>query len=386
MAVFNVPQHGHVFPTLAVVEELVARGYRVSCAVTEEFEACVKDAGGTPVLYRAPSVEGSEAPEDLASGVTQAVTVSVESLPALASHFEGDRPDIVLYDVYAWAGPLLAERWQVPVVQLSPTHVPYEGIVQDLFGLPDISRIPGFPTLAHALDQAGLTTTVHALTLAPSRVIAFLPRSFQRSPETVTAGQCHFVGPALSARTFQGSWRRPQCGRKVVYISLGSQFTRRPDFYRACIQAFAGSDWHAVMTVGAGVSLSELGELPEHFEVHRSVPQLDVLRAASVFVTHGGMGSVMESLTYAVPMVGVPQMAEQRINVDQIERLGLGRHLPREQVDAQTLRQAVEEVAASTAIARALAQMGPALREAGGASAAADVVEETLLSARVANA
>ncbi|MCX4546674.1 macrolide family glycosyltransferase [Streptomyces sp. NBC_01565] len=376
VAVFNVPMHGHVIPTLAVVQELVDRGHRVSYAVTAEFADDVRAVGATPVLYGAPAV--GEAPEDMAEGVTGAVVVNVAALSQLEEAFGQDVPDVVLSDVYAWAGPLLAARWGVPAVQLAPTHIPYDGLVQEFFGLEDIAQIPGFPELAGALEEFGVPGGVHALTLAPPRTIAFFPRSFQRLPETVKAGEAHWVGPAIADRSFQGHWQRPEGGKPVLYVSLGSQFNRRPEFYRSCLQAFEGLGWHVVMSVGAEVAAAGLGSVGDGFEVHASVPQLDVLASASVFVTHGGMGSLMEALSLGVPVVVVPQMAEQRVNAGQVEQLGVGRHLPREQVTAQALREAVQAVADDQRIAGAVAGLRQEISQAGGAAAAADVVEKVL--------
>ncbi|WP_411757650.1 macrolide family glycosyltransferase [Streptomyces venezuelae] len=381
MALFNVPMHGHVMPTLAVVRELVDRGHRVSYAVTAEFADSVREAGATPVLYEVPPA--GEAPEDMAEGVTQAVGVNVMALPQLEQAFAGDVPDLVLADVYAWAGPLLAARWKVPAVQLAPTHIPYEGLVEEFFGLEDISQIPGFTELSGELAHFGVPGGVHALTLAPPRTVAFFPRSFQRRPETVRAGAAHWVGPAIADRSFQGSWNRPADDKPVVYVSLGSQFNRRPDFYRACLEAFDGSGWHVVMSVGAEVAAAGLGEVREGVEVHASVPQLDVLASASVFVTHGGMGSLMEAFSLGVPVVVVPQMAEQRVNAARVEELGVGRYLPREQATAQALREAVQVVAGDGRIAARVAELRQQIREAGGAAAAVDVVEKVLADAPV---
>ncbi|MGW5850953.1 macrolide family glycosyltransferase [Streptomyces sp. NPDC055254] len=367
---------GHVMPTLAVVRELVGRGHRVSYAVTAEFAAQVRAVGAEPVVYEVPPQ--GEAPEDMAQGVTRVLGVNLGALPQLEAAFADRRPDVVLYDVYAWTGPLLAARWGVPVVQLAPTHIPYEGLVEEFFGLRDIAEIPGFPQLAAALADFGVPGGVHALTLAPPRSIAFFPRSFQRRPRTVRAGQAHWVGPAISDRSFQGRWQAPQGDRPVVYVSLGSQFNDRPDFYRACVEALAGLDRHVVMSVGEQVAGAGLGRLPEGFEVHASVPQMDVLAAASVFVTHGGMGSVMEALALGVPMVVVPQMAEQRVNAGQVQDLGLGVHLPRERATPGALREAVLSVVSDRRIAAAVAGMRQEIEAAGGAVAAAEVVEKVL--------
>lgn len=376
VAVFNVPMAGHVIPTLAVVRELVSRGHRVSYAVTAEFADDVRAVGASPVLYEAP--EPGEAPEDMVVGVTQAVIVNVAALPQLEAAFGTDVPDVVLSDVYAWAGPLLAARWGVPAVQLAPTHIPYDGAVREFFGLEDIAQIPGFPELAGALEEFGVPGGVHALTLAPPRTVAFFPRSFQRRPETVKAGEVWWVGPAISDRAFQGRWQRPEGDKPVLYVSLGSQFNRRPEFYRSCMEAFEGSGWHVVMSVGAEPAEAGLGPVADGFEVHANVPQLDVLAAASVFVTHGGMGSLMEAFSLGVPVVVVPQMAEQRVNAGQVEELGVGRHLPREQATAEALREAVRTLVDDRRVASAVARLRQEISAAGGAAAAADVVEKIL--------
>ena len=49
-----------------------------------------------------------------------------------------------------------------------------------------------------------------------------------------------------------------------------------------------------------------------------------VLRAASLFITHGGMNSVMEALSLGVPMVVAPQAADQFANAGRVAELGLG--------------------------------------------------------------
>ncbi|MFC8394577.1 macrolide family glycosyltransferase [Streptomyces sp. NPDC057238] len=376
IAVFNVPMTGHVLPTLAVVRQLVLRGHRVSYAVTAEFGDQVRAVGADPVLYDVPSA--GEAPEDLAVGVAQAVEVNRAAVPQLEPAFADDRPDLVLYDVYAWAGPMLAAHWGVPAVLLSPSHLPYDGVLSEMFGVDDLTRMPGFADLERAFTAYGVPGGARTMALAPPHAIAFLPRAFQRRPETVRAAEAHWVGPALGDRSFQGSWRAPDNGRPVVYVSLGSQYNHRPEFYRTCAEAFADLGVHVVMSVGAEVARAGIGELPEEFEVHAAVPQLDVLAASSAFVTHGGMGSVMEAVALGVPLVVVPQMTEQRVNAERVQALSLGVYLPREEATGEALRDAVRTVRNNPRVRAALATLGQDISQAGGSSAAADIVEKVL--------
>ncbi|MGW4642311.1 nucleotide disphospho-sugar-binding domain-containing protein [Sphaerisporangium sp. NPDC004334] len=108
------------------------------------------------------------------------------------------------------------------------------------------------------------------------------------------------------------------------------------------------------------------------------MPQLAVLAEASAFVTHAGMGGCTESLWFGVPTVAIPQAVDQFGNAARLEELGVGRHLPAEEVTAAVLRDAVEFVAGSADVAARLAGMRATVRAHGGTGHAADAVESFL--------
>jgi MGT family glycosyltransferase len=206
-----------------------------------------------------------------------------------------------------------------------------------------------------------------------------VPREFQIRPGTLS-DRHHFVGPCIRASDIDVSWQPPPPGRQLVYVALGSCYANRPDFYRDCLEAFAGLEaWHVVLSVGARVDLAAFGELPTNVEVHASVPQLAVLARASAFVTHGGMGSVLEALSLAVPMVAVPQAVDQPTNARQLAKLGLGRWLSPKQATPEKLRDAVLTVAVDEDVAERLERMRRAIARSGGAAAAVDVIEASLV-------
>jgi MGT family glycosyltransferase len=93
-----------------------------------------------------------------------------------------------------------------------------------------------------------------------------------------------------------------------------------------------------------------------------------------VFVTHGGMNSVMEGLYYGVPLVVIPQMLEQRITAERVEELGLGLALSSHAITADLLRDACTHVNSDPSIRARVQQMQQTLRQLGGAQSAADRV------------
>lgn len=163
-------------------------------------------------------------------------------------------------------------------------------------------------------------------------------------------------------------------------MSLGSAYTDRPRFWRDAIAAMHGTGWTTVLAVGPYVDRTALGPVPDDVVVREWVPQLAVLEHASAFVTHAGMGGCAEGLWHGVPMVAVPQAVDQFVNGPRLAEIGVGEHLPAEEVTPQRLRAAVLRVASSDGVARCCAEQKRIARAAGGAAAAADVVERMLAS------
>lgn len=165
----------------------------------------------------------------------------------------------------------------------------------------------------------------------------------------------------------------------MLLVSLGSTFTKQPAFYRACIEAFGDlPDWHVVLQIGKFTDEAELGQVPANVEVHRWVPQLDILRRADAFITHAGAGGGQEGLATGTPMVAVPQAVDQFGNADMLQGLGVARHVPMEEADARTLRETVRALVEDPEVAARAEAIRAAMATEGGTRAAADLIEAEL--------
>lgn len=376
VAIFNCAEQGHVNPTLGLVKALVARGYRVSYTTSPEFSSLVASCGATPVLFEPTFTKEQPRPEEMGYVVRELAREAQATCRPLLAAFENDRPDIIAYGPLSWLGKIFAHLWQVPAISLNPTHVSYQGQSEEWLGLSG-EEWPCIPILEKMLHDNNLNVDLRAILAARDTAIAFIPRSFQEKPDTIPPGVT-FVGPEIRPLAAQPGWRLKTAGRPVVVISLGSVYTHQTAFFRTCIQAFTNSEWHVVMAIGRYVDSAQLGELPANIEIHRQIPQLDVLQAASLFITHAGMNSLMEAVYFGVPMIAVPQQAEQRLNARRIQALGIGKYLPRETLSATSLLMASQEISADPACQRNLAVLQQEISQAGGASAAVDVFDRIM--------
>jgi MGT family glycosyltransferase len=89
--------------------------------------------------------------------------------------------------------------------------------------------------------------------------IAFLPREFQPAGETFD-DRWVFVGPSLAPRPETEALPLEHLeGGPVAYVSLGTVYNERPDFFRTVLRAFGGTGWRVVVATGKWVETGDLG-------------------------------------------------------------------------------------------------------------------------------
>ncbi|WP_017575202.1 macrolide family glycosyltransferase [Nocardiopsis kunsanensis] len=386
-----LPASGHINPTLAVVAELVARGHRVTYATSEDYAARVREAGATAVVCPssldlardvAPFGEPDRYTTDALVRVLRTMLAeAVATLPAIARAFSVDRPDVLVYDhPSSWAGRIVADTLEIPAIGSRPTMA--ENAHWSMAAHTDFRRDPAltevFTAVQRLLTRVGARINSESFLLPEDLpCLVYLPRAFQNAGDTFDP-DVHFVGPCLRERPFLGTWSSPSDDRPLLLVSLGTVYNGRPDFFRTCVAAFAPLPWNVVFTLGDGVDFDALRPLPEHVQVYRFLPHLDVLRTADAFLNHGGTGTVMEGLANGVPVIAVPRMAEHRVTAERLAELGAGTWIAPEEVTSESLRRAVTTATEDSTIRERAGDMRRLIREAGGAPAAADAIEARL--------
>jgi MGT family glycosyltransferase len=392
---FNIPRHGHVNPSLAIIRELVDRGHRVTYSTNEEYAPQVAAAGATPVLYQAtpfskpnPTLPTSSH-KDPISGVTMFAPVpaakwldeAMSVLPQMRAAYDLDRPDLFLYDITSYAAPVLAAEWDIPIIQLSPTYVAWEAYEEQISVFQAMKANPSgaayYARFVSWLRRHGIDKPPEDFVLRPQRCLVLIPR-FLQPYQAKVADTYTFVGPCFTDCSSLGNWQPLRDGRPVLLISLGSTRVGRAEFYRECITAFGGSEWHAIMAIGRHIQPNKLGRVPNNIEVHQWVPQFSILSQVDAFITHAGPASICEALHHRVPLVAVPQAWDQFWYAARIAELGIGRYLPHEQATAAALRKAVATVTSDPRIQIRLEKIQEKMRRHDGTTAAANLIEQHL--------
>jgi len=158
----------------------------------------------------------------------------------------------------------------------------------------------------------------------PSLNIVYVPQIFQTDRKTFGKDYL-FTVPVSEGISIPQQIPYEKMKPPIVYISLGSIISNK-GFCKECIRAFGGKDVSVILNTGR-VKPETLGKIPGNIFAYSFVPQIEVLQHADVFLTHCGMNSVNEAMTYGVPMVAMPFINDQISNAKRIVELEIGKRV-----------------------------------------------------------
>ena len=398
---FSGPQSGNVNPTLAIAQGLVSEGHEVVYYLTDEYKNAIQSTGAHFRSYNSV-LKSSFGRSQIGPHDDQKLQVSAPWInsnlvkeceivvPGVLRDLDKEaKPDAVIYGQMALWGRMLAEILEIPAVLIRPTYASNEhfNLLQVLNNTFYDAEQKQERALAFAKANKEMSAlcarysvtpfpVTDAMNYAEPLTLVTQPRSFHYAGDTFNK-RFQFVGPCIvphqdsSSLAFELIESKP-----TLYISLGTAFNDKTEFYNMCFKAFANTDWQVVQSIGNRPSVEKLDPVPDNFVVAPYVPQLDVLKRADIFVTHGGMNSVMEGLSYGVPLVVVPQSGEQMLSAQRVEQLGAGLAIHPRDTNAFTLKQAVDQIHSHSSYCKSAHSIQEDIQRAGGYQAAVNAITE----------
>jgi UDP:flavonoid glycosyltransferase YjiC (YdhE family) len=240
------------------------------------------------------------------------------------------RPQLIVHEVAEFAAPLVGTARGIPYVDVS-----YGALIGS-----SLLRATGEAAAPHwrarALDPhqvAGLFRHLYVDTCPPS----------MQSPEIASIAAVQRLRPAAAEipDTDPPEWLDQLDSQSVVYVTMGTVWNRNPDVFRVVIEALRDDDITLVVTVGRQNDPASLGPQPGNVLVQRYVPQGVVLPRCDAIVTHGGSGTVLGALACGVPLLVLPQGADQYSNAERVVAAGAGRQLLKDELTVDAVRDSV---------------------------------------------
>jgi sterol 3beta-glucosyltransferase len=309
--------HDHRDELIADMEDVCAGAdVVVTGLLTEEFLSVLAESRKLPMLsvHFNPMRPNSR----YANGL-----VSVRALPGFLN-----RATHKLAEMAWWAGYKKDVNYFRQKVGLPPTNTP----------TPRRFLEHGWPTL-HAFSPALVPPPAEYKDAMP--VVGAI--RFPQSARKKVGDTAH--DPDLVAWLAAGS--------APVFFGMGSMPVRDIASTLAIIAA-ASKACGVRALIGAGWSrMNEAMSLPDHLRIVGAVDHSWLLPQCRAAVHHGGAGTVQAAIVAGLPAVVASVFADQPFWGAQLERLGLGVHLPFKTFREDTLRAALTRVLAADVAANA---------------------------------
>jgi MGT family glycosyltransferase len=383
VAFLNIGMHGRVNPTLPVVAELVRRGHAVSYHTSPAYSAEIAATGATVHLYPGGDQPLPDPPTPLTLLQGLAHT-ALRVLPAVLADLRGVRPDLIVHDAACVWGAVAARELGVPAAASfttfafnrqvpSPTRASWDLLAAATSEPGTIRRyLRSRWKLNRRFDARGLPLLDLGNLRQPLNLVYTSPE-FQLGAAGFDESY-RFVGPSLGARPPDPSFPVDRLRDPVLYASLGTVFNADPQLLRAFATALAPLGGTVIVSTGQ-TDPAALGTLPGNVLSQRYVPQPEVLARAALFITHGGMNSVNEALYAGVPMLVVPQGADQPLVAARVVELGAGLSIRTGLISVDAVRALAERLLDEPRFRAAASTLRAAQRRAGGYRRAADELE-----------
>jgi MGT family glycosyltransferase len=370
---------GNLPPSLGIARVLTERGHSVLFAGRPEMVERVERAG-----FRA--IELTRAYEQAAAYPNKWIPRAASFLtsPAVAEQVRAllpsENPDLVIIDRMFPVALLEAARFGRPTVAVCHTCV-WRGLeaCRNIFAM--------FASLRAEAGFDPIPADLESLWMAQDKMIVTTLKALDDAPGEL--GQAHklrHVGPALE-RERHGArvplpWRDDDATPLVLvgFSTMPEQGSVQK--FQSAIDALATLPVHGVVTVGDSVDPNDL--MPsQNVIVFATADHDDLMRRATLVMTHGGHGTFMRALSYGLPMVVVPGLAaDQPINAAAGQAWGVACALPSD-ATTELMRAALREVLASPSYREAARVISAQLAGVDGATNAANEVEMLLTNGGV---
>lgn len=347
----SISAYGHLQPLLPLAQALVHAGHEVAIATGSDMCRRARAVGFTTLNAGIAADEAFERLADRHPDQEYNRLAPCEILDWYLPHLFGEvlaplmlddleplvrewQPDVILHDTWEFAAPIAAASAGIPSISqtlgirfddrildtVSVAVAPlwrHRGLEPDReAGLYRHLCLDTTPPGLQPYDKARHRKTMH-----PLRPVALPP----------------VPGEALPR------WIESRREVPLVHTTLGTNIGTNSDvsMFRSVIDGLGDLDIDVLITIGFDKDPTSIGPLPGNVRVENYMPHSLLLPHCSVVICHGGAGSTLSSLALGLPLLVLPQGADQYVIGDLVQAAGAGLVLVPAEVNPASVRASV---------------------------------------------
>jgi zeaxanthin glucosyltransferase len=398
---------GHLNPMTALARKLRARNHEVIFLYSSDAAGlpvfCEKNSAEPNVTRKAiAEVSKMQGEDALEFGVKTIIGLTESILNSLPAAVAETGVEALLIDAGHFYAELGAIQLGIPYIHVAnamysdysgytplwPYGWPYEDTEQararNREGVARFARMfernrAGVERYAERVglkvDWADLSSTTSPLASITQIPRAFDFESFHWPKQFYHTGPFH---DGVGRTKVDFPWER-LTGEPLIYASMGTVLNGNLDVFQTIVTALAKyDDLQLILSVGDQVDPQRIVSPPRNAIIVPRAPQLDLLKLASVCITHAGLNTVLESLAQGVPQVAIPVTFDQPSVAARIAYRQTGVVTSLDKLTPDHLSELLDEVLINPAYRTNAKSLQRKIIEANGLAVAADIVEEAL--------
>ncbi|KAL0270118.1 UNVERIFIED_CONTAM: hypothetical protein PYX00_007627 [Menopon gallinae] len=226
-------------------------------------------------------------------------------------------------------------------------HLPkQDSLMRKFFG-------EGLPPIEEIVKNTSLVLVNHHLSLQH-------PKPYV--PNMIEIGGYHIPPPKPLPEDLKKFMDESKHG--VILFSLGSHL-KSSDMTQEMIDGVLAAFGRVKQNVLWKFEGDNLRNLPKNVKIMKWLPQTDLLAHPNLklFVTHGGLLSTIEAAWNAMPLVGIPVLGDQPLNMKLCSNAGFAVKVDLNELNEQNLYNAIQEVLTKPKYAEAAKRISTVLRD-----------------------
>jgi zeaxanthin glucosyltransferase len=165
-------------------------------------------------------------------------------------------------------------------------------------------------------------------------------------------------------------------GEPLVYASMGTLQNGLEPVFNTIAEAVGNHPGvQLVLSIGPVLSSKQIRSLPANAIVVNDAPQVELLKRATLCITHAGLNTALESLAQGVPMVAIPITNDQPGVAARIAHTKTGAYIPIQHLTVAGLATLIDEVLDNPDYRQNAQHLKKVIIETKGLEKAADLLE-----------
>lgn len=320
---FSTPAFGHINATIPIIEKLVKADYEVICYSTEKFKKMIEDTGATYIKYQIDFNENKlvQYTSNLVELFRALIDLNHEAFEYYIKKINYNEVDLIIYDSMCSFAKNIAikNNKKYICIQTTMAYNIFVFIFSNLFWKSLKVFLKNINTILKEIKKEKIFRRKHNLSKlsiidlfvnSGDKTIVLSPKELQPFYRTFNKNFC-FVGTTIKERLKK---QTAQYEQYDYFVSLGSIWKADNNILEN-LKNFPNKKI---------VILSTKKINSKNISTYKFVEQLALLKNVNIFINHGGLNSVYESIYLNKKQVMVPIQEEERLTALIMESKKIG--------------------------------------------------------------